>query len=72
MLRPDKEIKVAWVNGDTLAVPAQEDPKAASGAEQGNPNQIVDVEVDKPADNNVQHKTEKVSDLQPATADDTS
>ena len=74
MLRPDKEIKVAWVNGNTLAVPAQEDQKAKVGSEQNIPNQVVDVEAEKQPDNKVQeeNETEEVSDVQQVATNDTS
>ena len=74
VLRPDKEIKVAWVNGNTLAVPAQEDQKAKVGSEQNIPNQVVDVEAEKQPDNKVQeeNETEEVSDVQQVATNDTS
>ena len=74
MLRPDKEIKVAWVNGNTLDVPAQEDQKAKVGSEQNIPNQVVDVEAEKQPDNKVQeeNETEEVSDVQQVATNDTS
>ena len=74
MLRPDKEIKVAWVNGNTLAVPAQEDQKAKVGSEQNIPNQVVDVEAEKQPDNKMQeeNETEEVSDVQQVATNDTS
>ena len=74
VLRPDKEIKVAWVNGNTLAVPAQEDQKAKVGSEQNIPNQVVDVEAEKQPDNKMQeeNETEEVSDVQQVATNDTS
>ena len=74
VLRPDKEIKVAWVNGNTLAVPAQEDQKAKVGSEQNIPNQVVDVEEKNQPDNKMQeeNETDKVSDVQQVATNDTS
>ena len=70
MIRPDSEIKMAWVNGNNLTVPSQENEKVPINAEKDLPNQVVDIEVEK--ENTDKSKTVKIADIPPVSADNTS
>lgn len=70
VIRPDSEIKMAWVNGNNLTVPSQENEKVPINAEKDLPNQVVDIEVEK--ENTDKSKTVKIADIPPVSADNTS